>query len=158
MATHSTPASSPWLQLCMVVAMQSIRRCSLPVHCTLSRKILPVPAPKNAFLLDTTLNVEYPSCLHTTRASRFPQKSSHTVPHVLPMQISTRPWLAFRPPTKRRSPAVQPWHLTPASSACTQLSMVRWRQESRVFSVPTHCTLSIWMGPVPWPKKAKENA
>ena len=51
--------------------------------------------------------VEYPSCRHTTVASAFPQKSSHTVPHSLLMQISTLPSLAMIPPTSRSWPGVQ---------------------------------------------------
>ena len=34
---------------------------------------------------------ENPSCLHATRASKVLHESSHTVPHALLLQISTRP-------------------------------------------------------------------
>ena len=51
---------------------------------------------------------ENPSCLHTTLASAVPQKSSHTVPHVLLMQTSTRPSLGVGPLTSLTSPVVQP--------------------------------------------------
>ena len=142
-ATQVTPASSPWLQLCMVIAGQSARRASVPAHRTLSNRIWPVPAPKKALVLATALNVEKPSCLHTTLASGGPQRSSHTVPQVLPMQNSTRPSLAELPPISLTSPFAHPWHLTPASSACTQLSIRRRGQERSLGSVPTHLTLSI---------------
>jgi len=42
-----------------------------------------------------------PSCLQTTLASVLSQKSSHTVPHALLLQISTRP-LEFVDPVPRR--------------------------------------------------------
>ena len=42
-----------------------------------------------------------PSCLQTTLASLLSQKSSHTVPHALLLQISTRP-LEFVDPVPRR--------------------------------------------------------
>lgn len=157
-AGHLTPASSPWLQLWLVMKGQSVRRASVPVQRTLSNRICPVPAPKNAWVLATALKVEKPSCLHTTLASGVPQRSSHTVPQVLLMQTSTRPSLAEVPPISLTSPLAHPWHLMPASSACTQLSKRRCGQARRVASLPVHWTLSIWMGPVPWPKKARENA
>ena len=49
-------------------------------------------------------------------------------------------------------------HLTPASSVCLQLSIVRWGHWMRILSDPPQPTLSICMGPVPWPKCALENA
>ena len=49
----------------------------------------------------------YPSCLHTTWASRLSQRSSHTVPHTPPTHTSTLPSLAVRPPSRRRSPVLQ---------------------------------------------------
>ena len=107
-ATQVTPASSPWLQLCTVRARQSSRRASVPLQATLSSKICPVPAPKYACVLAMGFIVENPSCLHTTLASGVPQKSSHTVPHVLALQISTRPSFGPLPPTNRRSPEAQP--------------------------------------------------
>lgn len=143
MATQITPASSPWLQLCIVMAGQSSSLCSVPTHPTLSNRIWPLPAPKKARDLATALKVEKPSCLHTTLASGMPHSSSQTVPQVLPMQSSTRPSLVLLPPTSLRSPWTQPWHLIPASSRWTQLSMVRWRQLRRLASVPIHWTLSM---------------
>ena len=46
------------------------------------------------------------------------------------------------------------WQLTPASSLCPQLSIVRWLHCCNTYSFPEHCTLSYSMGPVPWPKNA----
>ena len=49
-ALHLTPASSPWLQLissCLLLG-QSTSRVSLPRHCTLSKRIGPLPCPKGA--------------------------------------------------------------------------------------------------------------
>ena len=51
--------------------------------------------------------VEYPSCRHTTVASLVPQESSHTVPHILSMQISTLPSFAMLPPASCSWPFVQ---------------------------------------------------
>ena len=48
-----------------------------------------------------------PSCLQTTDASLLSQRSSHTVPHTLPKQISTLPSISVWPPTRRTSPSVQ---------------------------------------------------
>ena len=48
-----------------------------------------------------------PSCAQTTLASRPPQPSSHTVPHVRLMQISTRPSSVVDPLSSRMSPSVQ---------------------------------------------------
>jgi len=48
-----------------------------------------------------------PSCLQTTLASVLSQKSSHTVPHALLLQISTRPLEFVAPvPRRRMSPFV----------------------------------------------------
>ena len=49
----------------------------------------------------------YPSCLHTTWASRLSQRSSHTVPHTPPTHTSTLPSLAVLPSSRRRSPVLQ---------------------------------------------------
>ena len=47
-------------------------------------------------------------------------------------------------------------HLTPASSACmSKLVSVLWVQFSKNCSLPTHCRLSITIGPVPSPKNAR---
>ena len=50
---------------------------------------------------------ENPSCLQATLASGVPQASSHTVPHVLLLQISTLPSPRFLPPRSRISPFEQ---------------------------------------------------
>lgn len=51
-----------------------------------------------------------PSCLQATFASVTPQRSSHTVPQTLLLQISTRPWLEFEflVLRSRMSPWTQP--------------------------------------------------
>ena len=49
---------------------------------------------------------EYPSCLHTTLASEVLQESSHAVPHVLLLQISTLPSYLCVPPWSLISPLV----------------------------------------------------
>ena len=49
---------------------------------------------------------ENPSCLHATLASDVSQKLSHTVPHALLLQISTRPSEQFVPPRSLMSPLV----------------------------------------------------
>ena len=51
-------------------------------------------------------SAEYPSCLQTTWASSDPQKSSHTVPHDPPEQISTLPSVSFLPLTSWRLPSL----------------------------------------------------
>ena len=45
-----TPASSKWAQLCEPIPLlgQSTSLVSVPVHCTLSRRMAPVPWPKKA--------------------------------------------------------------------------------------------------------------
>ena len=45
-----TPASSKWAQLCEPIPLlgQSTSLASVPVHCTLSRRMAPVPCPKKA--------------------------------------------------------------------------------------------------------------
>ena len=50
---------------------------------------------------------ENPSCLQATCASVVPHESSHTVPHWLLLQTSTRPSRAFVPPTSLMSPVAQ---------------------------------------------------
>lgn len=47
------------------------------------------------------------SCLQTTMASSSPQLSSHTVPHMFPMQASTRPSFAAVPFTSLTAPSSQ---------------------------------------------------
>jgi hypothetical protein len=97
--------------------------------------------------------VDNPSCLQATWASGVPQKSSHTVPQALLLQISTRPWVAV-PPWSLMAPRVHvvPVHLTPASSLCPQLwdPSALAGQSMSLVSVPRHWTLSnqIWPAPL----------
>jgi len=69
-----------------------------------------------------SLYLENPSCLQATLASLASQKSSHTVPHWLFMQTSTRPWEELDPkPASLIAPAVQPAvykHRKPRSLVC----------------------------------------
>lgn len=51
---------------------------------------------------------ENPSCLHTTLALKWSHPSSHTVPHALFLQNSTRPSSTVLPPVRRISPSTQP--------------------------------------------------
>ena len=51
---------------------------------------------------------ENPSCLHATLASLVSHPSSHTVPHVLFIQISTRPSSKVFPSTSLIAPSVHP--------------------------------------------------
>ena len=44
-----------------------------------------------------SLYLENPSCLHATPASLASHESSHTVPHWLLRQTSTRPWEELDP-------------------------------------------------------------
>ena len=50
---------------------------------------------------------ENPSCLQATLASTVPQASSHTVPHLLFRQTSTRPSFGWLPPANLIPPSVQ---------------------------------------------------
>ena len=50
-------------------------------------------------------SVEYPSCLQTTLASGTFHRSSHTVPYVLLIQISTLPSVTLVPFTNTTSPS-----------------------------------------------------
>ena len=54
-----------------------------------------------------SLSGKYPSCLQTTMASGWPNRSSHTVPQIPPTHISRRPSISETPPTRRSSPVVQ---------------------------------------------------
>ena len=54
-----------------------------------------------------SLSGKYPSCLQTTMASGWPNRSSHTVPQTPPTHISRRPSISETPPTRRSSPVVQ---------------------------------------------------
>lgn len=119
-----------------------------------------------------------PSCLQTTRASRLPQPSSHTVPQPLLLQTSTRPSRFELPSTNLMSPWLhttvemniffrkrifyvflhlyQPGHLIPASSAWTHWFSPRGDpigQSESLISVPLHWTWSnqIRWVPPPWP-------
>ncbi len=121
---HLTPASSLCTQLWTPSAFagQSMSLDSVPAHRTLSNQIWPAPLVKP--LVRATAPIKYsvhytircqnnlpvvanPSCVQTTLASAAPQKSSHTVPQALLLQISTRPWFEVLPPCNRRSPCLQ---------------------------------------------------
>ena len=54
-----------------------------------------------------SLVVEYSNCLHTTWASFVLQPSSHTVPQVPLLQISTLPSLETLPSTSLTLPCIQ---------------------------------------------------
>ena len=99
---------------------------------------------------------ENPSCLQTTLASRLVHPSSHTVPHTLSMQISTRPSRVLRPDCSLTSPSVhsclKSGHLTPASCACVQVTSLELLQFVSSVSFPVHSTLSSHILPVPSPK------
>lgn len=115
---------------------QSNRRLSVPVQATSSRTIGPDPAPNRAKLkawapiviihkcvshTESEIqhmycycrrksflpSLENPSCLQTTFASVRPQPSSHTVPHSLLLQTSTRPSNTSLPPASLTSPCWQ---------------------------------------------------
>lgn len=87
-----TPASSLWPQL--LVPRPRCWHCttdaSSPLHTTSSSQMSPSPSPKKA---DPLAARAAPHCssLQTTRALARVQPSSHTVPHLLPWKISTRP-------------------------------------------------------------------
>ena len=72
---------------------------------------------------------EYPSCRQTTIASEWPQKSSHTVPHVLLLHNSTLPWVDDEPlPASLMSPVVQPeWSNRVASISMNTVILSRHR-------------------------------
>ncbi len=126
---HLTPASWACVQelFPLELAVQSMSTLSLAVHWTLSSHILPVPCPKVAWpsactpddtkIIDSNLHGDWnyspvedsPSCLQTTPASVVSHIWSHTVPHSLLRQISTRPSRLLVPPIRRTSPSVQPF-------------------------------------------------
>ena len=70
-------------------------------------------------------NVGSPSCLQTTLASVMSHKSSHTVPQILLLHISTRP-LMLVPPTSLMSPCVHGGlkQDTPTSSERSQVFVI----------------------------------
>ena len=130
---HLTPASSAWTQSCAPMPSwgQELSVCSKPVHKTPSRRIGPVPCTKVArdkastsvirmvyyyyshpWMWDIPFSSGNPSCLHTTLASFLLHASSHTVPHWLLKQNSTRPSAALLPLTSCTSPSAHtvPWN------------------------------------------------
>ena len=89
---HTTPASSPWPQLCSprVECRQCIRDVSLPIQPTSSSQMAPWPWPKKELDL-AVLAVPQSMALHTTSASLMSHSSSHTVPHWPSCWTSTLP-------------------------------------------------------------------
>lgn len=59
----------------------------------------------SAYTISNIPMFENPSCLQTTEASLLSHKSSHTVPHNPPKQISTLPSYTLAPSTNRTSPS-----------------------------------------------------
>lgn len=97
---QTIPTSSWWPQLWGTALLgQSCKVASLPIHCTLSNQIFPVPIG-NEWLSAVTTD-EYPNCLQTISASVSSQSSSHTVPHRLLWKTSIRPSFFDEPPTSR---------------------------------------------------------
>lgn len=88
-----------------MTATQQVPRIVLHTRC----RVLPVS--------------ENPSWRHTTVASTALKASSHTVPHVLLLQTSTRPSRLLAPPTSLISPPMQPILCTAVES--TQHDMQR---------------------------------
>lgn len=64
---HTTPASSPWLQLCSPQGLtwHSVRAVSDPAQFMSSNQIVPVPCPNRAEP-GVEIASPQPSCLHTT--------------------------------------------------------------------------------------------
>lgn len=89
---HSTPASSPWLQLLAPqgLAGHSLRADSVPTQFTSSSQMGPVPLPKWALPWAFRATPQ-PSSLQITSACLGPQRSSHTVPHCWSWNTSTLP-------------------------------------------------------------------
>lgn len=95
---HSTPASSPWLQLCLPqdLARHRERAASVPAQVTSSSQMGPDPCPKAA-LNRADSAWPQPTSLHTTSASVRLQLSSHTVPHLPLWKTSTLPEQKLEP-------------------------------------------------------------
>jgi hypothetical protein len=91
-----------------------------------------------------------PSCLQTTWALAALHWLSHTVPHSLLLQISTRP-LVVLPPSSLMAPGMQVVHLTPASSLCVQLCTPKTGcvQSVSLVSFPRHWILDNQICPKP---------
>lgn len=131
-----------------------------------------------------TINIipaeDNPSCRQTTAVSDLSHPLSHTVPHLLLWQISTRPSRAVSPWTNLMLPSGHPWQLeeivmhfwlrdsyplpsrqlTPASWACVQelASLKLDGQFSNALSLPVHWTLCSHILPAPSPKLARGSA
>jgi len=101
---HTTPASSPWLQLLCPQgrARHWAMLSSLPMQLKSSSQMCPIPCPKRARLW-AAMALPQPSCLHTTAASFRSQPSSQTVPHCPLWSTSTLPLQRFGPSARRTS-------------------------------------------------------
>lgn len=94
LAPHTTPTTSAWEQLCLptVACLQCSSVLSVPSHSTSSSRILMLVATRPISPGLATLSaIGKPSCLHTTVAALWSNRSSHTVPHSPFTKISTRP-------------------------------------------------------------------
>jgi len=93
-----------------------------------------------------------PSCPQTTLASVFPQRSSHTVPHALLWQTSTRPWLEFAPPTSLTSPLTHPVIHSHGSLVINECMNVLCFYGSRLIEITSAITLLVqWRLTLWWP-------
>lgn len=79
---------------------------------------------------------ENPSCLHTTLASDVLQESSHTVLHVLLLQISTRPSYLCIPPWSLMSPLVH--------GATVKDNIRLWIEIQKFMFSHATCILTAW--------------
>ena len=82
------------LSLCSTIGLKCNRKCT--TYISLNKPISNLTKP--ACTCSCIPIGENPSCLHTTLASEVLQESSHAVPHVLLLQISTRPSYLCVPP------------------------------------------------------------
>ena len=60
--------------------------------------------PTQTVIIPKDVQIRYPSCLQTTKASSAPQKSSHTVFQACPEHTSTRPSLSVSPSANLTAP------------------------------------------------------
>jgi len=104
---HFTPASSEWSQLFTPTGFDAQLRSELsdPLHLTLSRWIGREGLLPRSACFRGTASPLYPRYLQTTLASSSSQRSSHTVPYLLPMHTSTVPSVALVPFTNRIAPS-----------------------------------------------------
>ena len=99
-----TLASCMWLQLWFPhpLCAHWPRFVSFPQQARSSSQICPLPSPKYE-LIGIVSTPPYPSCLHTTLASSWPQPSPQIVPQVPTRYISTRPSCEPSLPSVRRT-------------------------------------------------------